>query len=130
MQGDITGNASFDGSENLEIDTELSNIAILTGTVTLEASEDSGNSYKQTIWDINYPEGFNKNNCTIISFGGKFASEGFTFGYTDIASSSVSSISGAVPKSASLTDSGIRVQAWNIAGIEKDFSYQIVLMKI
>lgn len=130
MQGDITGNASFDGSENLEINTELSIIATLTGTVTLEASADPGSSYKQTIWNVNYPEGFNKNNCTIISLGGKFAGEGFAFGYIDIASSSISSISGAVPRSASLTDSGIRVQAWNIAGIEKDFSYQIVLMKI
>lgn len=104
--------------------------AIMTGEIELEASEDSGNVYKQTIWDINYPEGFNKNNCTIISFGGKFASEGFTFGYTDIASSSVSSISGAIPKSVSLTNENIRAQAWNISGIKKDFSYQIVLMKI
>lgn len=104
--------------------------AIITGTITLKPSSDAGNIYAQTIWNIEYPSGFNKDNCVVLSYGGKFAGEGFTYGYVENASSSVAAVGGSVSRTVTLSSSNIHAQAWNISHLEKEFSYKIVLMKI
>lgn len=106
------------------------NFAILTGIIKLNGSSNPGTSYNQTIWNINYPEGFNKDNCIVITFGGKFAGEGFSYGYVENASASVAAVGGSVSRAVALNSTAIRAQAWNISGTEKEFSYKIVLMKI
>lgn len=55
LTGDVTGSASFNGSANATITTNLANVVLLTGTM----SNGSIN--------INYPSGYNKDNCVVIS---------------------------------------------------------------
>ena len=130
LTGDITGSASFDGSNNVTINADMANVAVLTGTIKLKPSSDAGTTYAQTVWNINYPSGFNKDNCIVLSYGGKFAGEGFTYGYVENASSSVAAVGGSVSRTVTLNSSNIQAQAWNISHLEKEFSYKIVLMKI
>lgn len=130
LSGDVTGSASFDGSKNVVINADLANIAVLTGKVNLKPSSNAGTTYAQTVWNINYPSGFNKDNCVVISYGGKFSGEGFSYGYVENASSSVAAVGGSVSRAVTLNSSNIQAQAWNISQLEKEFSYKIVLMKI
>lgn len=60
LQGAVSGNADFDGSANIVINTTQANIAVINGSITL--SNGQGNSGV-----IQYPEGYNKDNCIIIS---------------------------------------------------------------
>lgn len=61
LSGDVTGSASFNGSANVTITTNLANVAVATGTVRVSSSSDFGNG------NIAYPSGFNKDNCIPIS---------------------------------------------------------------
>ena len=61
LSGDVTGSASFNGSANVTITTNLANVAVATGTVRVYSSSDFGNG------NIAYPSGFNKDNCIPIS---------------------------------------------------------------
>lgn len=61
LNGDVTGSASFNGSANVIITTNLANVTVATGTVRVSPSSDFGNG------NIAYPSGFNKDNCIPIS---------------------------------------------------------------
>ena len=61
LSGDVTGSASFNGSANVTITTNLANVTVATGTVRVYSSSDFGNG------NIAYPSGFNKDNCIPIS---------------------------------------------------------------
>lgn len=61
LSGDVTGSASFDGSKNMTINADLSNVAILTGTITVTNGEGKTN--------VNYPTGYNNSNCVVIAAG-------------------------------------------------------------
>lgn len=61
LSGDVTGSASFNGSANVIITTNLANVTVATGTVRVSSSSDFGNG------NIAYPSGFNKDNCIPIS---------------------------------------------------------------
>ena len=104
--------------------------AVIRSSVTLNGSSNPGNSYAQTIWNIDYPEGFNKDNCVVLAFGGKFEGEGFTYGYVENASASVAAVGGSISRTLTLNSDNIQAQAWNISGTEKVFRYRIVLMKV
>lgn len=61
ITGAVSGSANFDGSSNININTSQSNIAVITGNISL--SNGTGDV------TVNYPEGFNYSNCAVISIG-------------------------------------------------------------
>lgn len=127
LSGDVTGSASFDGSKNVSISAKLKNVAVLTGSITTPAAN-SGNLTVQK--DINYPTGYNANNCIPISY---LAKKNDTFGWATY-----------TPKDAmgyTIGSSGLRVllksSTITIAKDKSDdlepastVNYKIVLMKI
>ena len=128
MNGDITGSANFDGSGNVTINTDLANIAILTGTMSNGSAT------------ISYPSGYNKDNCVVISTMlkrvGVASTRGYSFGTTFLPADGTSgSISSKIELQTSsiilsgrhlyLSDSGVTVMEVNY-----DIDYKIILMKI
>lgn len=127
LSGDVKGSASFDGSKNVSISAKLTNVAVLTGSITTPAAN-SGNLTVQK--DINYPTGYNANNCIPISY---LAKKNDTFGWATY-----------TPKDAmgyTIGSSGLRVllksSTITIAKDKSDdlepastVNYKIVLMKI
>lgn len=127
LSGDVTGSASFDGSKNVSISAKLTNVAVLTGSITTPAAN-SGDLTVQK--DINYPTGYNANNCIPISY---LAKKNDTFGWATY-----------TPKDAmgyTIGSSGLRVllksSTITIAKDKSDdlepastVNYKIVLMKI
>lgn len=102
---------------------------VITGSMGLTAN-DTEQDYKQTIKHISYPTGLNKNNCVCIAFNGRFIdSRGYTYGHTSEGSISHSTLIGSIPRSCTLEDD-ITLAAYNAASSDKDFQYQIVLMKL
>lgn len=63
LQGAVSGNANFDGSANITINTTQANIATLTGTFSTPAAN-SGTLTGSV--DINYPADFKRDNCTVL----------------------------------------------------------------
>ena len=61
ITGAVSGSANFDGSSNININTSQSNIAVITGNISL--SNGTGDV------TVNYPKGFNYSNCAVISIG-------------------------------------------------------------
>lgn len=130
-----------------EVDTKLidyklnGDFVILTGTMKLEANtEESLNNgeMKQTILNIDFPQGFNRDNCLVLSFGGRFyETKGYIYG--DISGSSRVStalFTGAVPKAIHLGgtaeteyENKIQIEVYNASTTEKDYQYKIVLLK-
>ena len=64
LSGDVTGSASFNGSANVTITTNLANVAVATGTVRVYSSDDTSGQ-----GNINYPSGYTKDNCIPIAVG-------------------------------------------------------------
>ena len=69
LQGAVSGNANFDGSGNIIINTTQSNIAILTGSTVVNASS------SKTV-TINYPSGYTESNCIPVAFALKSTAKG------------------------------------------------------
>ncbi len=112
LSGAVSGNADFDGSKNVIINTNLSNIAVLTGKISL--SNGSGNV------QINYPSGFNMNNCVPISYGCVYNSGGWWgFGY----------VQSAISTGVRLSSSSLTFYA-DGGAISGNQNYKVVLMKI
>ena len=126
LQGTISGNANFDGSSNVIIDTIQNNIAILTGTIKEEVV-------------TNYPSGYNKNNCVVLTAMLKSADrDDRSYGY-GAAFDSKSYVNGSNPIAVYLKDSNIEINAkrtllsadvvsWS--ALDSNFTYKIILMKI
>lgn len=116
LTGDVTGSASFDGSKNVSINTNLANIAVLTGNISL--SNGSGQA------NVNYPNGFNSSNCVVIALGIDIYANGkFSF-YGDAGNP--------VIYEARLTGSNVlvKVKALDSIGTSNTKQYKLVLMKI
>ena len=133
MSGAVSGSGSFDGSGNVNIVTTQANIAVLTGPLTKNG--------EQITATMNYPNGYNKNNCVILSaemIGGTTASGdvytvGSTFSSIDLSrggcSCAVSLLTNQISISARqilLTD-GVSPTITDIGSVSK---YRIVLLKI
>lgn len=125
LSGAVSGSASVDGSENVTITTTQANIAVLTGTIKEDIT-------------INYPSGYNKNNCIVISAMMKMTNTDARYGYGSVFNSSIYA-SGGVPIRVSLGDSNIQLSAKKIllssenveyASLEAEMNYKIVLMKV
>lgn len=125
VNGAVSGSANFDGSGNVIITTTQANIAVLTGNIQDDIT-------------INYPTGFNKNNCIVISAMMKMNNTNARYGYGSVFNSAIYS-SGGVPIVVSLGDSNIQLSAKKIllsseavqyASLEAEMNYKLVLMKV
>lgn len=110
--------------------------AVLTGSMTLEANTQSNleeGSQKQTLIKINFPSGFNKDNCICIAFGMKIATDK-NYSYGTSSSISNQAVSGSFPRHAVLGASDdntkISLQVWQSTTSSKTVYYKLVLMKI
>lgn len=138
VSGAVTGNANFDGSNNVTIVTKQTNVAVIEGTVQLAANSSDNLSQNKaliTTKEINYPQGFTANNSVVISTGtvnNVYISEkGLAYG--DIFSSNVNSqamLSGAMPKNVSLQPKNILLFIGNISTQVVTYKYKIVLLKV
>ena len=112
------------------------NFTILEGSVVLDAvpSDYEYGTQKQTVWTLDFPTGYNKDNCVCIAFGGRFYKDrGYSYARGE-EYSSVNMINGDIPRTIQLgTQSDLRkiwCQAYNMANQSRIFYYKIVLMKI
>lgn len=125
VNGAVSGSANFDGSGNVTITTTQANIAVLTGTI------------KEDI-NINYPSGYNKNNCIVISAMMKKTETDARYGYGSVFNSAIF-LTGGVPIMVSLGDNNILISAKQILlssemtlykSLEAEMNYKVVLMKV
>lgn len=132
LSGDVTGSVSFDGSKNVSINTNLANVAILSGQVTVKKSDSPGSAWKETrVENINYPTGFNKSNCVLISFSSNRTTNSNKYYTSDsnIAGASVGMVTGNIPRYANLSDK-ITLCFNNWGSSNLTIHYELVLMKI
>ena len=108
------------------------NFAILTGEITLTKSYNPGTSFKETRKEnIEYPNGFNKDNCALIAFATNKTTNSNKY-YTcdsNVASSAPGGVTGNVPRSAMLSDK-ITLVFNNWMGSDVTIHYEVILMKI
>ena len=116
MQGAVSGNANFDGSSNVVINTTQSNIAIIEGNITI--TKGSGNV------NVNYPQGYTQNNCVPISAGCKYSgADRYAFGAFQSTGST-----GVYLNTSNVT---FNVSAFDLEiGPSGTYPFKIVLMKI
>lgn len=130
MSGAVSGSGNFDGSGNVNIVTTQTNIAVLTATVNTPAA---GNSALNVTTTIQYPQGFNRNNCIIISLM-SYNTANSSRGYCTVGATGVSAeeAKGNYGLQAQLGDEGIISQVFktNTNADTKTISIRIVLMKI
>ena len=132
LTGDVSGSVNFDGAGDVTINTTQNNIAVLEGNVNV-LKTDAVNVYQQTIKTINYPEGYNKNNCVCVALGTTtdVNSRGFSYdGSESTANASVGMLVGNPPKAVQLVNSNMSLKLYNITSSDKLIYYKIVLMKI
>lgn len=137
LQGAVNGNANFDGSGNITITTKQTNIAIITGSVDITMTQGGEQVYKGQKF-INYPTGYNKDNCVVISAETQWATGKF-FGYGSITHYPGSMLSGIIEKGVTLRDTDIllnaRYDGLNVGGEAnitetRTQNFKIVLLKI
>lgn len=133
LQGAISGEGNFDGSENIKITTIQDNIAILTGRILLTGT--SGDTRETgSVQGISYPEGYNKNNCFVISIGFSNVQNTITT-YGSLTSDPRAINHGGVDKEVILKEDNITLQGlFNWEGqLNEDrtdtYDFNIVLMK-
>lgn len=133
LDGAVQGEIKFDGSKDVTINTKQNNIAVITGKITLAGTSAGDNNPKQTVWTINFPNGFNKDNCVCLAFGGRmYDDRGFNYGLGDDGSFGI--VTGDIPRSITLgykpDPTKIHMCAENIANSDHVYEYRIVLMKL
>lgn len=130
VSGAISGNASVDGSGNVIINTTQNNIAVLNGNLT-------GSDSPTLTGTLAYPEGYNQNNCVVISYAIKHKNKDFW--HTGSVFNSVN-IFGAFPLDIKLDSDNISIETRDIRmlndtnptipNITGTYNIKIVLMKI
>lgn len=129
LTGAVKGNAKFDGSADITINTTQNNIFILSGNMVLNASSNPG-TYKVTTKKISYPSGFNKDNCTPINFSGRYYTDKGWASYQDANQSTDSMLIATDGRSLVLDDDGISIRGYCNSSSNKTLYYKIVLLKI
>ncbi len=128
ISGAVSGNVNVDGSGDVTITTTQANIAVLTANVK---TPEAGSSIINALAQINYPQGYNQDNCVIVSlmswnktFTTKFWS---SLGATQSAAEM-----GCYGLRGTLRPDNIEVQVHKIDPAEsaKNVTIKIVLMKV
>ena len=133
LQGAVSGNVNFDGTTNVTINTTQSNIAVLTGSLTVTKSSNPGNSYNQTVKNINYPSGFNKDNSVVIAFGSTIDTKTKGYSYdasVNIAFTSAAVNTGNIPREVQLNNANIRLFFYSLSTNDLIINYKIILLKV
>lgn len=104
-------------------------IAVVTGTKTIDGKTGSSD-YQQTNWHIDYPTGYNRNNCVAISFFVTIANSTNSGAYGQSPYASSSYVLGTVPRGVSFLDDDMNVFCCNPNPNAQSISYKIVLLKI
>lgn len=141
LQGAVSGNADFDGSANITIDTTQANIVKLTGNLELAAntSDNAANGYcKFTEISIDYPVGFSRDNCIVIAYNRKTVrSSGYGWNNypnsTDMYEGTLPLTIGLYGNDSSIASAyrnKIRIRAGNLSTQSQTITYEVVLMKI
>mgnify|MGYP004587424043 CR=1 FL=1 len=136
LSGAVKGNANFDGSGNITINTSQNNFIVVDGQITLQANSQSNlenNIEQQTILNIDFPSGFNKDNCVCVAFGMKaYQDKNYTYGIG--ANSSNRATTGSLYRHAILgaadNNRKIALQVWQMGTSTKTVYYRLILMKI
>lgn len=132
LQGAVSGNANFDGSANIIIDTTQDNIKVLTGNATLTANTNefaTNNRCTMTNISINYPTGFSSSNCKVLSIAIKMGAQPYyTYGWTNYLSST-EMLKGVLPTNVSLKESEITFSIGNLSTNSTNVKYEIILLK-
>ena len=131
LSGAVSGNVNFDGSGDVTITTEQSNITVFTGDMTLAAAPGDGTE-ETTTKDLTLPSGFTKDNSVVISQGIKLtaSSLGFAFGSTST-EDPFTWQEGLLPYRTFFTSDGkLRIEVDNFQSTQGKISYKVVLMKI
>lgn len=63
LSGAVSGSTSFNGSGNVTITTTQANIAKINGSALFDSFQE------YATFSVNYPNGFNEDNCVPIAFG-------------------------------------------------------------
>lgn len=115
-----------------------SHIAVIEGNYDLDANTQENLDFnpaklKLTTKDLEYPKGFNKENCIVIAVGLKFYnddSHGYSYGDTGTSGhSSEGMITGAVCRNVQLKDT-ISLKVGNMSTSSRTCYYKIVIMRI
>lgn len=128
IDGVVKGEANFDGSGNVIINTTQNNIVVIEGQMVLRGS--TTGEPVSTTKEINFPSGFNKDNCFVTSIGTKILTTGDGFGYGSPFEYDVFCLSeNLIPCYVMLTkENKIRIVVDNFQK-EMTLTYQIVLIK-
>ena len=135
LQGAVSGNANFDGSGNVTINTTQANVAKIEGKITASQTGIMQDT------DIAYPSGFNRDNCIVLTAMlsmDKDSEEFKEWGYGNVFNSG-SYVRGSLPVSVGLMKDKILISFRNIiisggniteVDFQTSFYYRIILMKI
>ena len=141
LQGGVAGNANFDGSANIIINTTQTNIKVLTGSLELNANTSSNASEGHCTFTekvVNYPEGFTKDNCIVVNYSRRSVRcDGY--GWNNYPNS-IDILEGTLPMTVALYSdnssldstyrSKIRIRVGNLSTNTQTITYMIILMKI
>lgn len=136
LDGAIKGEIRFDGNSDVVVNTIQNNMAVISGQMILEANSQSNlnnNIEQQTILNIDFPKGFNKDNCFCLTFGIKTNEDkNYSYGVGDSISnrSFTGSLIRNVILGASDDNSKIALHVWQPSTSQKTAYYRLVLMKI
>ena len=116
---------------NLKEKIHGDNFYVITGVQTLTASQ-TGQYDTQTTWQLDYPTGFNMNNCVVVAFSlsdtSKTTVSWGEYGYNFSVSTAL--LFSMIPRAIAFRENKIHVNAWFPGSSDTDFNYKIVLMKI
>lgn len=133
----MTGEANFDGSKDITINTIQGNIAVIEGSINCKPN--TGDPLKGEVTYTNqlldFPQGFNKDNCVILSFGGKNFNDdrGYSYkfgGETNATDLALGTEAKRIELGSRTDNKKINIMLGNISTETKTKYYIIVLMKI
>ena len=129
LQGAVSGNANFDGSGNITINTILGNIAVLVETITMPEAN-SNNLQGST--DMNYPSGFTNTNCVVISVMSHNSIHADWWGTPRSHTINANAVVGNGDTCAILKPDKITIHSYKLVNEQErdDIAFKIVLMKI
>ena len=126
LQGAISGNVKFDGSEDVTITTTQANIAIVTGNINMVDGEGVSE-------EISLPSDFTSDNSVVLSamFHGSSDVSKFAYGYLE---KSTAYVAGAIGHSITLTSTNkLKIVIGNPVSSNsgsRTFTFKIILLKI